>query len=52
MKLCAFHLGLFQGKLTIAVNMVTLPKPKPGTKRPKLTTLKNDAFIIGLSAKS
>ena len=26
--------------------MLTLPEPKSGTKRPKLTTPKNDAFAI------
>jgi hypothetical protein len=30
----------------MTVNMVTLPEPQSGTKRPKLTTPKNDAFAI------
>jgi hypothetical protein len=30
----------------MTVNMVTLPEPKSGTKRPKPTTPKNDAFAI------
>jgi hypothetical protein len=33
----------------MTVNMVTLPEPQSGTKRPKLTTPKNDAFVIVLS---
>jgi hypothetical protein len=30
----------------MTVNMVTLAEPQSGTKRPKLTTPKNDAFAI------
>ena len=33
----------------MTVNMVTLPEPQSGTKRPKPTTPKNDAFAIVLS---
>ena len=33
------------------VNTVTLPEPQSGTKRPKPTTPKNDAFAIVLSTK-
>ena len=32
----------------MTVNMVTLPEPQSGTKRPKLTTPKNDAFAMVL----
>ena len=32
----------------MAVNMVTLLEPQSGTKRPKLTTPKNDAFAMVL----
>ena len=35
----------------MAVNMVTLPEPESGTKRPKLTTPKYDAFAMVLSAE-
>ena len=35
----------------MAVNMVTLPEPESGTKRPKLTTPKYGAFAMGLSAE-
>ena len=30
----------------MTVNMVTLPEPQSGAKRPKLTTPKNDTFAI------
>ena len=33
------------------VNMVTLPEPESGTKRPKLTTPKYGAFAMVLSAE-
>ena len=36
----------------MTVNMVTLPEPQSGTKRPKPTTPKNDAFAIVLSTKT
>ena len=56
MSLYAFYLGqiistVLGQVLTMAVKMVTLPKPESGTKRPKLTTPKNDAFVMVLSAK-
>ena len=35
----------------MTVNMVTLPEPQSGTKRPKPTTPKNDAFATVLSTK-
>jgi hypothetical protein len=35
----------------MTVNMVTLLEPQSGTKHPKLTTPKNDAFAIVLSTK-
>ena len=35
----------------MAVNMVTLPEPESGTKRPKLTTPKYGAFAMVLSAE-
>ena len=35
----------------MTVKMVTLPEPQSGTKRPKPTTPKNDAFDIVLSTK-
>ena len=35
----------------MAVKTVTLPEPESGTKRPKPTTPKNDAFAMLLSAK-
>ena len=35
----------------MAVNMVTLPEPESGTKRPKLTTPKYGAFGMVLSAQ-
>ena len=35
----------------MAVKMVTLPKTEYGTKRPKPTTSKNDAFGMVLSAE-
>ena len=35
----------------MTVNMVTLPKPESGTKRPKLTTPKYGAFTMVLSAE-
>ena len=56
MSLYAFYLGqiistVLGQVLTMAVKMVTLPKRESGTKRPKLTTPKNDAFVMVLSAK-
>jgi hypothetical protein len=36
----------------MTVNMVTLPEPQSGTKRPKLTTPKNDAFAIVQTIKA
>ena len=51
----AFHLGQIIstvfGQVDHDGNMVTLPEPQSGTKRPKLTTPKNDAFAIVLSTK-
>ena len=35
----------------MAVNMVTLPEPESGKKRPKLTTPKYGAFAMVLSAE-
>ena len=35
----------------MAVNMVTLPEPESGTKRPKLITPKYGAFAMVLSAE-
>ena len=35
----------------MVVNMVTLPEPEPGTKRPELTTPKYAAFAMVLSAE-
>jgi hypothetical protein len=35
----------------MTVDMVTLPEPQSGTKRPKLNTPKNDALAIVLSTK-
>ena len=35
----------------MAVNMVTLPEPESGTKRPKLTTPKYGTFAMVLSAE-
>ena len=35
----------------MAVNMVTLPEPESGTKRPKLTTPKYGAFAMVLSVE-
>jgi hypothetical protein len=35
----------------MTVNMVMLPETQSGTKRPKPTTPKNDAFAIVLSTK-
>ena len=35
----------------MAVKMVTLPEPESGTKHPKPTTPKNDAFPMVLSAE-
>jgi hypothetical protein len=44
MSLYAFHLGQIistvLGQVTMTGNMVTLPEPQSGTKRPKLTTPK------------
>jgi hypothetical protein len=55
MSLYAFHLGQIistvLGKLTMTVDMVTLPEPQSGAKRPRLTTPKNDALAIVLSTK-
>ena len=34
----------------MTVNMVTLPEPQSGAKRPKLTTPKNDAFYQTIKA--
>ena len=39
------------GEAYMAVNMVTLPEPESGTKRPKLTTPKYGAFAMVLSAE-
>jgi hypothetical protein len=50
MSLYAFHLGQIistvLGQVDHDVNMVTLPEPQSGTKRPKLTTPKNDALVL------
>jgi hypothetical protein len=35
----------------MTVDIVTLPEPQFGAKRPKLTTPKNDAFAIPLYTK-
>ena len=35
----------------MAVKIVTLPEPESGTRRPKPTTPKNDAFAMVLSAE-
>ena len=35
----------------MGVKMVTLAEPESGTKRPKSTTPKNDAFAMVLSAE-
>ena len=36
----------------MAVKMVTLPEPESGTKRPKPTTPKNDAFVMVLICRT
>ena len=56
MSLYAFHLAQIISTVLgqvdhMAVKMVTLPEPESGTKRPKPTTPKNDAFAMVLSAK-
>jgi hypothetical protein len=54
MSLYAFHLGQIISTvlgLTMTVDMVLLPEPQSGAKRPKLTTLKNDALALVLSTK-
>jgi hypothetical protein len=50
MSLYAFHLGQIISTV-LGVNMVTLPEPQSGAKRPKLTTPQNDALAIVLSTK-
>ena len=46
------NLNCFRAKLTMTVDMVTLPEPQSGAKRPKLTAPKNDALAIVLSTKA
>ena len=51
----AFHLeqifSTILGQLTMVVKMVTLSEPESGTKRPKPTIPKNDAFALVISAE-
>ena len=58
MSLYAFHLGQIISTILGQVDhgghdhkMVTLPEPESGTKRPKPTTPKNDAFTMVLPAE-
>ena len=55
MNLYAFHLGQIVstvlGQVDHGGQDSNVPEPKSGTKRPKPTTSKNDAFAIVLSAE-